>query len=284
MRSDRCLLQAWRAGDVEAGDALIRRHAACVRGYFEPRARHEVVDDLVQWTFVACVEGRDRCAQRSSFRVYVLGVARNVLRVHYRSQRRALRARSDRDLSRVLVAAPPEGPDELVERRRRQRELVVALKDPVENYGMLLTEIVSRVRSRVITEDLDRAHPKLKRAAVHIEDKAQAFGEAVERLLRHFGKTIIDEQMLLERVSDIAIDLYAMVAVVSRATRALEQDRRGAAHEATLAAVFCEQADRRIRRRLRALEQGRKNGDVELRAIADALLDAGAYLPKHPVL
>ncbi|MCA9696713.1 MAG: acyl-CoA dehydrogenase, partial [Myxococcales bacterium] len=164
------------------------------------------------------------------------------------------------------------------------RELVVALKDPVENYGMLLTEIVSRVRSRVITEDLDRAHPKLKRAAVHIEDKAQAFGEAVERLLRHFGKTIIDEQMLLERVSDIAIDLYAMVAVVSRATRALEQDRRGAAHEATLAAVFCEQADRRIRRRLRALEQGRKNGDVELRAIADALLDAGAYLPKHPVL
>ena len=36
--------------------------------------------------------------------------------------------------------------------------------------------------------------------------------------------------------------------------------------------------------RLRALEQGRKNGDVELRAIADALLDAGAYLPKHPVL
>lgn len=164
------------------------------------------------------------------------------------------------------------------------RELVAALKNPLENYGMVLTEIVERVRSRVITEELDAAHPKLKRAAVHIEDKADAFGQAVERLLRHFGKQIIDEQMLLERVADVAIDLYAMVAVVARATRALQQDRRGAAHEATLASVFCEQADRRIRRGLRAIEQGRQNGDVELRKIADALLDHGGYLPSHPVL
>lgn len=164
------------------------------------------------------------------------------------------------------------------------RELVSALKDPVENYGMLLTELVSRVRSRVITEELDRAHPKLKRAAVLIEEKTDAFGQVIERLLRHHGKTIIDEQMLVERVADVAIELYAMVATVSRATRALEQDRRSAAHEATLATVFCDQANRRIRRRLRAIEQGRKNGDVELRKIADELLDNGGYLPGHPVL
>ncbi len=164
------------------------------------------------------------------------------------------------------------------------RELISALKNPLENYGMVLTEIVSRVRNRVISEELEAAHPKLKRAAVHIEDKADAFGQTVERLLRHFGKQIIDEQMLLERVADVAIDLYAMVAVVARATRALQQDRRGAAHEAKLASVFCEQANRRIRRRLRAIEQGRKNGDAEMREIADELLDHGAYLPTHPVL
>lgn len=164
------------------------------------------------------------------------------------------------------------------------RELVAALKNPWENYGMVLTELVSRVRSRVITEELDHAHTKLKRAAVHIEDKAEAFGQAVERLLRHFGKKIIDEQMLLERVADIAIDLYAMIAVVSRATRALDQNRKHAAHECKLASVFCEQADRRIRRRLRALEQGRKNGDEALREIADALFEHGGYVPEHPVL
>ena len=164
------------------------------------------------------------------------------------------------------------------------RELASALKDPLENYSMLLTELVSRVRERVITEELDRAHPKLKRPAVLIEEQADAFGQVIERLLRHYGKSIIDEQMLVERIADVGIDLYAMIAVVSRATRALEQGRDGASHEAQLASVFCERANRRIRRNLRAVEQGRKNGDVELRAIADALLDNGAYIPSHPVL
>jgi acyl-CoA dehydrogenase family member 9 len=164
------------------------------------------------------------------------------------------------------------------------RELASALKDPLENYSMLLTELVSRVRDRVITEEIDRAHPKLKRAAVEIEEKVDAFGQTVERLLRHHGKSIIDEQMLIARIADVAIDLYAMVAVVSRATQALEQNRKSAAHETLLARVFCEQANRRIRRRLRAVEQGRKNGDVELRQIADELFANGGYVPSHPIL
>jgi alkylation response protein AidB-like acyl-CoA dehydrogenase len=164
------------------------------------------------------------------------------------------------------------------------RELGSALKDPLENYSMLLTELVSRVRDRVITEQLEHAHPKLKRAAVLIEDQTDLFGQVIERLLRHHGKSIIDEQMILERLADVAIDLYAMVAVVARATRALEQGRPAAAHEALLASVFCEHANRRIRRRLRAIEQGRKNGDVQLREIAEALLAGGGYLPTHPVL
>jgi acyl-CoA dehydrogenase family protein 9 len=164
------------------------------------------------------------------------------------------------------------------------RELKTALSDPLENYGLLLSELVDRVRSRVVTDKLDRAHPKLKRAAVQVEDKASAFGQAVDMLLRRFGKSIIDEQLLLLRIADIAIDLYAMIAVVARATTALERSRPNAEHEALLASSFCDEADRRIRRRLRALEMGRKNGDVQLVEIADQLLDAGAYLPEHPVL
>ena len=164
------------------------------------------------------------------------------------------------------------------------RELASALKDPLENYSMLLTELVSRVKDRVINEELTRAHAKLKRPAVLIEEQTDTFGQVVERLLRHHGKSIIDEQMLLERVADVAVDLYAMVAVVARATQAIEQNRKSAGHEALLASVFCEQANRRIRRRLRAIEQGRKNGDVELRQIADELFANGGYVPSHPVL
>jgi alkylation response protein AidB-like acyl-CoA dehydrogenase len=164
------------------------------------------------------------------------------------------------------------------------RELKTALSDPLENYGMLLSELVDRVRNRVVGEQLHRAHPQLERAAGLIEDRTTAFGQSVDLLLRRHGKKIIDEQMLLERVADVAIDLYAMIAVVARATRTLEQDRPHADHEALLASTFCDQASRRIRRNLRAIETGRKNGDQQLGAIADALLDAHAYLPEHPVM
>ncbi len=167
---------------------------------------------------------------------------------------------------------------------KQLRELASALKDPLENYSMLLTELVTRVRERVITDQIERAHPKLKRPAVLIEEQTNLFGQAIERLLRHHGKAIIDEQMILERLADVAIELYAMVAVVARATRALEGNFSAAGHEALLAAVFCDHANRRIRRRLRAIEQGRKNGDMELREIAEAMLAGGGYLPTHPVL
>ena len=46
-----------------------------------------------------------------------------------------------------------------------------------------------------------------------------AFGRAVERLLITHGKNVIEQQQLLKRVADIAIELYALSAVISRATR-----------------------------------------------------------------
>lgn len=83
MRSDAELLEAWREGDKGAGTALFER-------YFEPVSRFfvnklsEDPDDLVQETFMACVRGRDRLRDTTSFRPYLFGTACNVLRAHLR--------------------------------------------------------------------------------------------------------------------------------------------------------------------------------------------------------
>jgi RNA polymerase sigma-70 factor (ECF subfamily) len=45
------------------------------------------VDDLIQDTLLACVEGRDRFEGRSSFRTYLLAVARNKLYRHWRDRK-----------------------------------------------------------------------------------------------------------------------------------------------------------------------------------------------------
>jgi acyl-CoA dehydrogenase family protein 9 len=41
----------------------------------------------------------------------------------------------------------------------------------------------------------------------------------VEILLSRHGKSIIDQQMMLKRLADVAIDIYAMTAVLGRASR-----------------------------------------------------------------
>jgi RNA polymerase sigma-70 factor, ECF subfamily len=87
MTGDTELLQAWRNGDEARGQAL------CMR-YFEPMARFFAsklgpdTSDLVQDTFLAIVQGRDRISDDARFRSYLFGVAYNVLKKHLKQRYR----------------------------------------------------------------------------------------------------------------------------------------------------------------------------------------------------
>lgn len=76
------MLDAWRSGDREAGDELIGRHFDAVCRFFRSKLGDDV-EDLVQRTFLDCVESRDRIRQ-PSFRAYLFGVARHRLFDHLR--------------------------------------------------------------------------------------------------------------------------------------------------------------------------------------------------------
>jgi RNA polymerase sigma factor (sigma-70 family) len=81
------LLDAWRSGDLSAGDALFERYFVAVYRFF----RHKMggdVDDLVQRVFLAAAEARVRLREGSSFRSYVFKCARNVLFDHFRGLHR----------------------------------------------------------------------------------------------------------------------------------------------------------------------------------------------------
>lgn len=54
-----------------------------------------------------------------------------------------------------------------------------------------------------------------------------------------YGKGIIDEQFLLNRLAQAAIDTYTMTVVLSRATRALNLGLPTADYEALLTQVYC---------------------------------------------
>jgi len=83
-------LQAWCAGNAKAGEELFERHFDAVMRFFRNKV-DEGLDDLVQATFLGCLESRDRYRGDASFRTFLFAVAHNVLRNHFRSRRKDAR-------------------------------------------------------------------------------------------------------------------------------------------------------------------------------------------------
>lgn len=86
--SDEALLEAWRGGDKEAGTALFRAYFVQCRRFFVNKVPETDVDDLLQKTFTAMVEGRDRFRGDGAFRSYLFAIARRVLMRHLRDYAR----------------------------------------------------------------------------------------------------------------------------------------------------------------------------------------------------
>ncbi|HEY5922720.1 MAG TPA: sigma-70 family RNA polymerase sigma factor [Kofleriaceae bacterium] len=75
---DVALLGRWRLGDEDAGQRLFERHFDDIYRFFRNKCG-DAADDLVQRTFLACIQARERFRGDSSFRTYLFGIARNEL-------------------------------------------------------------------------------------------------------------------------------------------------------------------------------------------------------------
>jgi RNA polymerase sigma-70 factor (ECF subfamily) len=104
MSDDLELLAAWRDGNVAAGNQLFRRHFDSIYAFFRGKLGDDV-EDVLQQTFLACVEGKDRI-DGASFRSYLFGVATRRLFDLLRARYRAGRAVSFSEVSLADSARP----------------------------------------------------------------------------------------------------------------------------------------------------------------------------------
>ena len=138
MASDWELLKAWRGGDRGAGDALAQRYLRPIARFF----RHKLAsaeDDLVQRTFVACVEAAPRFEGRSSFRTFLYAIARNVLIEHLRTLRRdSDRERNEFDPSVSSLSALDPSPSQVLAGKESANALLAALRSVPLDTQLLL--------------------------------------------------------------------------------------------------------------------------------------------------
>ena len=182
------LLGAWQGGDAEAGNRLFQRHFESVAWFF----RNKVADhfeDLIQETFLACVEVRERFHVDASFRAFILGVAHNVLRSYYRRRNRK-DDKVDFGLTSVSDLAP--SPSMLVARRGEHRLLLEALRRiPLEAQVILELYYWEALTGAELGLVLDvpegTARTRLRRAKQLLEEAMTELAESPEQLKTTMG-------------------------------------------------------------------------------------------------
>ncbi len=132
--SDEALAQAWKNGDARAGEQLFDRYFKPVSRFFRNKSRDDTAD-LVQRTFLACVEALPRFRGDGSFRSFLFAIAYRQLCTHYKKQKKA-RERFDPQTVTVHDLGP--SPTQLLAKRQEQRVMLAALRRIPLVYQTLL--------------------------------------------------------------------------------------------------------------------------------------------------
>ncbi|MCL2726006.1 MAG: acyl-CoA dehydrogenase family protein [Polyangiaceae bacterium] len=154
-------------------------------------------------------------------------------------------------------------------------EVRKAMHEPIKSLGLLSDFAIRKARTALGRERLSAAHPVLARETAVFEEYTAHLTRSVDKALRRHGKNITEAQYAQKRVSTMAIDLYAIGAVLARTTRAIERrGEEGARREIDLTSIFVASANRRLADTMAAFE----NNDDELRkAIAQKTCSDGGY-------
>ena len=143
-----------------------------------------------------------------------------------------------------------------------------ALRHPARDFGVLSRYFGRKIEHTFLRERLRDIHPELADCARRIERAVHLLPGRVETLLRRHGRSFVMRQYLMQRIADVVIDTYGMVAVVSRAD-ALLKAGAPCAQELAMTRYWCNKATRRVRRNLRGLVV---NGDALTTEVADRIL------------
>ncbi len=157
------------------------------------------------------------------------------------------------------------------------KELGLALKRPLKNLGLLSEYAASRLaRTLGDSPTIDtELHERLQGHAKYFEKHVAELKDGAEKIIREYRKEVVDRQMELERLSDMAIEMFATACVLARTQKLLEENGEdGCARELALCDLFVVDAGRRFRASRGALQSWQ---DEVRRAVARAVRADGGY-------
>ncbi len=158
---------------------------------------------------------------------------------------------------------------------RELADVARAMREPIKGFGLLSDFAIRKARATLGRARMTRHHPVLNREAVVFEEYVQQLAREVDQVLRKHGRDIAEMQYTQKRTADMAIDLYAIAACITRTTRAIERrGEEGARREIDLTSIFVGEAGRRLAQTVAAVD---KNDDELRKAVASKTYVDGGY-------
>jgi len=106
---DAALIARWRDGDERAATTLVERHAQAIARFVASLGERDEVEEVVQDTFVRAFGSLESFRGESSFRTWLLTIARNLLRDRQRGRKRAKHQVEVHDCDLVSTSSALEG-------------------------------------------------------------------------------------------------------------------------------------------------------------------------------
>ena len=167
------------------------------------------------------------------------------------------------------------------------KEVGSALRRPLRNLGLLSGYATSRVKLRLgQTSTLDiELHDRLRKHKEYFEQHVAELGSATDRLIIRHREQIVDSQLMLERLADMAIDLFATASVIARTQSLI--DERGietCEREIALCDLFCIEAGRRFRANRGMLDSREEEVNNTRRGVAGLVREGKGYFVTDAIL
>lgn len=163
-----------------------------------------------------------------------------------------------------------EGPGEYL------RELGSALRDPIQQLGTITGFAGERVRLALRRGEpavQGDVHPRLQVHMRYLEEHTRDLRAAAERAIRRYGAGIIERQLIVARLADMAIELYVRAAVLSRTRTILEAFDTGEAQTAPIPEPIALDADA-VENILKLCDLSCQKSGLRFRAARESLHDA----------
>jgi acyl-CoA dehydrogenase family protein 9 len=130
------------------------------------------------------------------------------------------------EILRAFVALSGlKGPSESLAELGKISDVSTALKDPIKSLGVLTDFAKKRFSKMIGGNVMTMHHPELNEMAGKISGQISDFALQAENTLFKYKAKIIENELPLKRIANMAMEIYAAISVISRTTSILNNEK-----------------------------------------------------------